>query len=445
MVRRSARSIVCTIILVGVAIALWFQSGGSGERDLILGRYSIRLFATNCLATYVLLAAAWVIASGGVLRRKIFAVLATTLCGAIVLVCLELPAAIRLIDYRVVFGTPFRKAWENPRNRLDDELIHLHTPYDEFAGTVPGDLVVSYNIQTDRRYEVDVRYDYQGFRNADDIKQADIVLIGDSFVEGPIVDYDDIISAHLSEFLGEQVINLGQIGYGPQQELAVLKRFALPAKPRVVVWVLYEGNDLTHDFIRYRESIKRWDEYIAQSHGFRKRSFSRNLLQLIVRKTSPSDSKKEEDLSKSCVLNIPGEYRGERMFFAFGGSPLSDSDLTNANAALEFIRKGRGICEKEKINFLLVSVPIKYRMYHDLCENGIDSTLAGWKPNDLIDRIGRWAQANEIEFLDLTPALRESAAKGELIFFLDDGHWNGNGHRIGAEEIRTRIEKLGWM
>jgi hypothetical protein len=40
------------------------------------------------------------------------------------------------------------------------------------------------------------------------------------------------------------VANLGQSGYGPQQELAVLKRYGCPPYDRNTSWVFYEGNDL---------------------------------------------------------------------------------------------------------------------------------------------------------------------------------------------------------
>jgi hypothetical protein len=40
------------------------------------------------------------------------------------------------------------------------------------------------------------------------------------------------------------VVNLGRGAYGPQQELIVLKRYGLAYRPRVVIWQLFEGNDL---------------------------------------------------------------------------------------------------------------------------------------------------------------------------------------------------------
>ena len=70
------------------------------------------------------------------------------------------------------------------------------------------------------------------------------MIVGDSFVEGLHVAEPDLISARLAERLGEPVANLGRTGYGPQQELEVLRRHGLAMHPRAVVWAFYEGNDL---------------------------------------------------------------------------------------------------------------------------------------------------------------------------------------------------------
>jgi len=97
----------------------------------------------------------------------------------------------------------------------------------------------------------DVRYDHNGFRNQTDLKSADIVVIGDSFVEGLTVSDAQLVTSLLAHLQGKVVANLGQSTYGPQQELIVLKRYGLPLRPRTVVWMFFEGNDLA-DVITYR-------------------------------------------------------------------------------------------------------------------------------------------------------------------------------------------------
>ena len=51
-------------------------------------------------------------------------------------------------------------------------------------------------------------------------------------------------------------VYLGHSGYGPQQELVVLKRYGLRLHPRTVIWTLFEGNDFS-DAERYEEKVAR--------------------------------------------------------------------------------------------------------------------------------------------------------------------------------------------
>ena len=69
----------------------------------------------------------------------------------------------------------------------------------------------------------------------------DIVLTGDSFTEGVSVHSDETISAVLRES-GFNSISIGKMGNGSLLELAALKEYAKPFKPKIVLW-LYFIND----------------------------------------------------------------------------------------------------------------------------------------------------------------------------------------------------------
>ena len=91
--------------------------------------------------------------------------------------------------------------------------------------------------------------DPHGFRNPPEAwsRTPRVVLVGDSFVHGHCVQSDQSIPAHLARRFG-RVFNLGSGGHGPLAELATLREYAEPLRPPVVLWVFYEGNDLTKDF-----------------------------------------------------------------------------------------------------------------------------------------------------------------------------------------------------
>src|SRR5262249_52114979 len=127
----------------------------------------------------------------------------------------------------------------------DEELVYIHKPGVSIHGRSPGDVATMWHIKDPELLPCDVQIDQLGFRNSHEIEQADIAVLGDSFVEGLQTPEPELITTQLQKLTGMTKINLGQCGYGPEQELIVLRRFALPRKPKWCVWLFYEGNDLS--------------------------------------------------------------------------------------------------------------------------------------------------------------------------------------------------------
>lgn len=87
--------------------------------------------------------------------------------------------------------------------------------------------------------------DKYGFNNPSESwerKQIDLMLIGDSFAHGGCVKPGDDIAGQLRN-RGWNVLNIGMSGNGPLLELATLKEYAEPMKPKIVLWLYYEDND----------------------------------------------------------------------------------------------------------------------------------------------------------------------------------------------------------
>jgi len=87
--------------------------------------------------------------------------------------------------------------------------------------------------------------DEHGFNNQRGLhkkKNIDVALIGDSYVHGMCVTPGEDVAGRLRSE-GLRAISLGMRGSGPLIELAILSEYALPLKPRVVLWFYFE-NDL---------------------------------------------------------------------------------------------------------------------------------------------------------------------------------------------------------
>lgn len=90
--------------------------------------------------------------------------------------------------------------------------------------------------------------DEHGFNNSKgifDSKNIDLLLVGDSFTHGFCVSREKNIAGQLQTLLGVKAINIGIAGNGPLKELASLKEYGEPLKPKYIFWLYYEGNDLS--------------------------------------------------------------------------------------------------------------------------------------------------------------------------------------------------------
>ncbi|WP_173045767.1 hypothetical protein [Nitrospira sp. KM1] len=84
-------------------------------------------------------------------------------------------------------------------------------------------------------------------------QNPDLAVVGDSFAHGACVPSEQSVSALLRETY-PTTLNLGNDGNGPLAELATLKEYLSVLKPKVLLWVYCETNDLT-DLIQERRSL----------------------------------------------------------------------------------------------------------------------------------------------------------------------------------------------
>jgi hypothetical protein len=364
----------------------------------------------------------------------------------------EALAWLHVVDYRVVFQTP-TPPWRRPGYRPDPELIFAklgprHTrevfrgaELHRLRGAVPGNV-----------YECDLRLDRDGFRNPVDLRSSDLVVVGDSFVEGLHVAADELLTARLSRALGQTVANLGRSGYGPQQELHVLRRYGLPLRPQTCVWAFYEGNDLqdVNAYDSYQKDL-RWILAEGQAQGLYGRSLTRNLLALAIRcwlRPEPSLPAQRYCGQFASSMGAPlTMYFASGIQHGAGGPPLPRGNSQELSRVRAILGEAHNLCQRQGVDLVVVFVPTKFRVYRDHCSFGRDALCREWAIDDLPDALGGALSAVSpaIGYFDLTPHLRTAAARGALLYLPDDPHWSAAGHRAAAgalaDYLRSRASR----
>jgi hypothetical protein len=347
----------------------------------------------------------------------------------------ELPAFFNILDYQAMHLTG---AWSSVRfiRMYDPDLLYREPPHAHHKGSsVGGDISAGWDIPlADRtRYEWDLKYDQNGFRNDTDLKSAGVAAVGDSMVEGMTVRHDQLATTLLERFQKQPVANFGQYGYGPGQELVVLKRYALPLHPQTVVWVFFEGNDLA-DWRDYRRAIAHPQTYWDR---FAQRSFTRVIYLSVHRFAAPP---KPPGVKRLGVMQRPGQAPA-KTYFSYTAHPLNEDDLKAVDGTASIVTEAYKMSAAQGARFLFVFAPEKFRVYHDFCQFPAQSECAKWTVNDLPDRLRKNVEAisPSIGYLDLTPALIAAVKDGKLPYYSDDLHWTPDGHLVAAEEIERYL------
>jgi hypothetical protein len=111
------------------------------------------------------------------------------------------------------------------------------------------------------------RSDEHGFHNPRGIwssPQLDLAVVGESFTQGACVPSEQNFVALLRRE-HPATLNLGMLGNGPLLMLASLREFLVDLRPRIVLWVYTEANDLTRDLHQERKQAL-LAEYLRPGH-----------------------------------------------------------------------------------------------------------------------------------------------------------------------------------
>jgi hypothetical protein len=169
-----------------------------------------------------------------------------------------------LLWFHLLISTTFSGYYAYKANYIpDQELIFREKPFNrrvihDFTGTQSS---LRYGIEV-QPYSIEWIMDKDGFRNQRAMAAADIVVLGDSYIEYGANEADTFVGRLEEKLPGMSTRNLGKSGYSVGQYVQVLKRYGLQYKPKLALMAFYEGNDVAEvrDYLLWKSSRRRMDD-----------------------------------------------------------------------------------------------------------------------------------------------------------------------------------------
>ncbi len=446
------------LVLVLVAnVVLWVIPSDvveevARQRHVMLGRYSRTHFSWN-VAILLISAVSFYVdwSTGATYKRRWFQVIATLMF---------LIPSLAIVDYAlrrpdVEHYVRDHLAYHRPAN-MEFKLTFVDRPEPRRSYPVvpPGYGTIECGLHTDGR----------GYRNQTHLGAYDVVVLGDSFAEGSSVSDEHPWPVRLASLSGLSVYNLGMSGYDPLHYLESLRDVGLALKPRVVLCMIYEGNDfrsIKSDEKRRRPNLaSRFSEYVDRS------PLIIAVDKLLINTFGPINSDgplKDAGEIDWLPLAIP-EGLGAK-YYAFEPKQLrdlyqgrddfaADRHWLNPRGQLEEMSR---LCQDAGCKLVIVFAPTKAHVTLPLAAEKLVAekvrafTAISYKEelpeageflrNLLLnveareEVVGEWCLRQTIPFISLTAALREAARQGKQVYFTYDQHWTTDGHEVVSETI----------
>lgn len=352
----------------------------------------------------------------------------------------------------------------------------------DFFGPVPfcngsyGQVFVGTFVETDNSMTVHINK--HGFRGPDfelEKKPHDrIVVIGDSFTFGVVVEDDQTYSAQLEHVLNDrmptnQVINAGWAGgTSPDAYYTFLAQRGLNFRPDTIVIGMFVWNDVTDLF------ENRWLETDQYGLPTRLESKARRINergQLVLKPGqrgaqyvyAPPFPLLNDSHLYSLAMRVYHRllYEWTRLTeeeiiyqhepnYIFGlytihKPPYPPKLEDKFQVTLKLLEGMKRFTDMNGINLWVVLIPTDAQVHPEMWTKWQGSGAKGpLEPtSDGLDqpqaRLVQFLRENGIHYLDLLPEFRKAAASGTKLYFPIDGHWNVEGHRLAAESLAKAI------
>lgn len=278
-----------------------------------------------------------------------------------------------------------------------------------------------------------------------------ILVLGDSFMEAQQVAFEEsfphLLEARLRTLLHRdvEVINCSVSGWGQDDELAYLERYAQSLRPNLILVAMTLHNDVT-DNMR--------EQYYALKEG------------TLVPKPVPQMSNTELALlrikgflaSHSHLWQLLRKYKAsgevQKLATALDNHVLQlvakrdEHDVEKGwRLTSELVNRIQHVGQSFGAETMVMLIPLKMQLQPEV----LDAFLArhGKAADEIVldqpqRKIREHAVNTHLIILDLLPEFRTWLKASHASLYLEEGHWNVDGHKLAADVAARAIVQEGW-
>jgi hypothetical protein len=343
----------------------------------------------------------------------------------------------------------------------DPDLVFREKPFNRriITGFSGAQYSVRYGIEV-QPYTIEWIMDKDGFRNQRAADSADVVVLGDSYIEYGSVETDTFVGRLENKLSGVTVRNLGKSGYAPAQYLQVLKRFGLQYKPKIAIMAFYEGNDIqeVRDYLLWKTgksdelrgylfkfaTDSLWSRYtvaIMASLGELRKvvgAFDELLLQKLARvRGYPQNT--HPDIA---ILNLGGKIYPKLFIDKLPENTTEQMLATEEfRAVAKLFGEFRDVCTANRVKPIILYIPTALQIYAPYTTLASGSHWLAVRDQQIAVReniekaIKVLAKESRVDLITLTPVYNRAAAEGKMLYYSLDTHWNAEGREIAAGQV----------
>ncbi|MBN1123344.1 MAG: hypothetical protein JXJ17_19890 [Anaerolineae bacterium] len=287
--------------------------------------------------------------------------------------------------------------------------------------------------------------DSRGYRNPPGSESAPIAVVGDSYVFGVCLDYDDMWSTQIGKEMGVEAASYGVIGtslwyYNQMTDIMVRDTDA-----EVLIYGVFI-NDLIDDSHREellyeRMAVNGILYYMSPVNYTSYLFFEKSPLTHIIdtvngwghrasESTASPENKNRVELDNGITLDRGGGIYSEY--------------LTPEGIVGERLNTAQELAGEMGMTLVVVTIPSKRSIYNEEYAAAFpeDAGLPD-QENEAYDTLCNWMTEQGRYCYNLTDDMREAAKESPPLCFTTDGHWNATGTqtaaRLTADYLREKV------